>query len=281
MNTIEIEPTGQGCGAFIRGVDLTRPLTEDCVAGLRAAWLDHHVLVFPDQPIDDDDLERFTLYFGPFGEDPFFGPIEGREHVAAVCRGADEQTPIFAEAFHSDWSFLEEPPPGTILRAVDIPPRGGDTLFANQHAAWETMPPSLRARIEPLRAIHSARLPYSPQGAYGNADQASGRSMDIRPSEAALAEQIHPLVRPHPETGRAAVFSTLGYIVGLEGLADEESIELLKEIHGWQTLDEVIYRHVWQPDMVVMWDNRSVLHAATGGYEGHARRLHRTTIGAA
>ncbi len=278
---IGIEPTGQGCGAVVRGVDLTRPLDPETVAALRAAWLEHHVLVFPDQPIDDDDLERLTLYFGPFGDDPFFGSIEGHEHVAAICRGADETTPIFAEAWHSDWSFQERPPQGTILRAVEIPPKGGDTLFANQHAAWETMPDALRERIEDLRAIHSAKLPYAPNGAYGDADQASGRSMDIRPSEAAFEETVHPLVRAHPETGRPAIFSTLGYIIGLEGLPAEEAIPLLKEVHDWQTRDEVVYRHVWAPNMVVIWDNRSVLHAATGGYEGHARKLHRTTIGAA
>jgi taurine dioxygenase len=281
MPQIEIEPTGQGCGARVRGVDLGRPLDEGTVARLRAAWLEHHVLVFPDQPTDDDDLERFTRYFGPFGDDPFFGPIEGREHVAAILREADETTPLFAEAWHSDWSFQERPPQGTILRAVEIPPSGGDTLFADQHAAFETMPASLRARIEGRRAIHSAKLPYSPDGAYGDADQAAGRSMDIRPSEAAFAETLHPIVCRHPETGRPAVFSTLGYIVGVEGLPAAEAFALLKELHDWQTRDEFVYRHVWAPDMLVMWDNRSVLHAATGGYAGHARRLHRTTIGAA
>ena len=278
---IEIEATGAACGARVRGVALTRPLAADTVAALRAAWLEHHVLVFPDQPIDDDDLERFSLAFGPFGDDPFFGPIEGREHVAAICREADETTPLFAEAWHSDWSFQANPPAGTCLRAVEVPPTGGDTLFANQHAALDALPADLRRRIDGLQAVHSARLPYGPDGAYGDADQASGRSMDIRPSEAALAEHVHPLVRAHPETGRLGLFSTIGYIVGIEGMEPTESLPLLKELHDWQTRDAVVYRHAWAPDMLVLWDNRSVLHAATGGYEGHARRLHRTTIGAA
>lgn len=277
---IEFEPTGQGCGARVRGVDLTKPLSPAEVDVLRAGWLEHHVLVFPDQPIDDDDLERFTLYFGPFGDDPFFGPIEGREHVAAICREADETTPLFAEAWHSDWSFQANPPAGTCLRSVVVPPTGGDTLFANQHAALEGLPAALRAKIDGRVAIHSARLPYGPDGAYGDADQASGRSMDIRPSEAAFAEQTHPLVRPHPETGQLGLFSTIGYIVGIEGMESAEALPLLKALHDWQTRDAVVYRHRWEPDMLVMWDNRSVLHAATGGYEGHDRRLHRTTIGA-
>lgn len=277
---LSFEPTGQACGARVAGVDLTAPLDETTVADLRRAWLEHHVLVFPEQAIDDDDLERFARYFGPFGHDPFFGPIPGREHIAAIRRDADETSPLFAENFHSDWSFQEKPPQGTVLRSVVTPPAGGDTLFADQHAAYEAMPRELRDRLDGLRAIHSAKLPYSKEGAYGEADQAS-RSMDIRPSDEALAECVHPLVVEHPETGRPAVFSTLGYIVGIEGMTQEAAIPLLEEVHGWQTRDEVIYRHEWEPDMLVLWDNRSVLHAATGGYDGHDRLLHRMTIGAA
>ena len=277
---LSIEPTGAACGARVTGVDLTRALDAAIVAELRAAWLDHHVLVFPDQAIDDDDLERFALAFGPFGHDPFFGPIPGREHIAAIRRDADETSPLFAENFHSDWSFQARPPQGTVLRSVVTPTTGGDTLFANQHAAYAAMPAALRERMASLRAIHSAKLPYSKEGTYGDADQGT-RSMDIRPSDEALAEYVHPLVLEHPESGRPAVFSTLGYIIGLEGMAPEEAMPLLKEIYDWQTREEVIYRHKWAPDMLVLWDNRSVLHAATGGYEGHDRLLHRTTIGAA
>ncbi|MGB0622013.1 MAG: TauD/TfdA dioxygenase family protein [Myxococcota bacterium] len=277
---LSFQPTGSACGARVTGVDLTEPLDQAAVAELRAAWLEHHVLVFPDQPIDDDDLERFVLAFGPFGHDPFFGPIPGREHIAAVRRDADETSPLFAENFHSDWSFQEKPPQGTVLRSVVTPPSGGDTLFANQHAAYEAMPAELRERIAGLRAIHSAKIPYSKEGTYGESDQ-DARSMDIRPSDEALAEYVHPLVLEHPESGRPAVFSTLGYIIGLEGMAPEEAMPLLKEVYDWQTREDVIYRHKWEPDMLVLWDNRSVLHAATGGYEGHDRLLHRTTIGAA
>ncbi len=281
MSSIEIESTGQICGARIRGVDLTKPLSPIEVADIRAAWLEHHVVIFPDQVIDDDDLERFTLSFGPFGVDTFFGPIEGREHIAAINRDADETSPLFAENWHTDWSFQEHPPQGTCLRAVTIPPTGGDTLFADQHAAFDAMPASLRERLEGKRAIHSAKLPYSPQGSYGDADRDSGRSMDIRPSEEAFAEFSHPILREHPETGRLGIFGCIGYIIGIEDMEPAESMPLLKELHDWQSQERFVYRHAWEPDMLVLWDNRSVLHAATGGYEGHSRRLHRTTIGAA
>lgn len=278
--TIEVTPSGQACGATVRGIDLSQPLDDATVADVRTAWLEHHVLSFPDQGIDDDDLERFTLAFGPFGDDPYIAPIPGRDHVIAVERVADETAPLFAENWHSDWSFQERPPSGTCLRSLLVPPTGGDTLFANQHAALDAMPAELRSRLEGLMAIHSARGGYAPDGFYGDDDQANGRSMAIRPSSEAMATQLHPIIREHPETGQLGIFSCFGYIIGIEGMDDDEARPLLGELYGHQSQDAFVYRHVWEPDMLVMWDNRSVLHRATGGYDGHHRLLHRTTIGA-
>lgn len=274
-----VTPSGQSCGAAVTGIDLSKPLGDEQVAEIRAAWLKHHVLSFPGQHLSHDDLERFTLYFGNFGQDPFFAPIEGREHIAAIRRDADETSPLFAENWHSDWSFQEHPPAGTCLLGITIPPVGGNTLFANQHAALDAMPPEMRARYEGLTAIHSAMLAYAPDGAYGEKD--AGRSMAIRPDETARETQLHPLVREHPETGRPGLFSCMGYIIGFEGMAQEDALPLLQELYVWQSRDEFVYRHKWEPDMLIMWDNRSVLHCATGGYEGHDRLLHRTTIAAA
>jgi len=262
----------------VTGVDLTRPLAPETIAAIRAAWLEHHVLSFPNQAMTDDDLERFTRYFGEFGHDPFFDPIEDREHIAAIRRDADEKSPLFAENWHSDWSFQAHPPAGTCLLGITIPPVGGDTLFANQHAALEAMPPEMRAQYDGLVAIHSAQMAYAPEGAYGDKDE--GRSMAIRPDESARATQTHPLIREHPETGRLGLFSCMGYIIGFEGMAREEALPLLQQLYAWQSRDEFVYRHHWQPEMLVMWDNRSVLHCATGGYDGHDRLLHRTTIAA-
>ncbi|WP_290481103.1 TauD/TfdA dioxygenase family protein, partial [Hyphomonas sp. UBA2654] len=177
--TLEITPSGQACGAEIRGVDLSAPLPAEIVAGIRAAWLEHQVLSFPDQSMSDEDLERFTLYFGPFGEDPFIASIPGHQHIIAVQRAADETAPIFAESWHTDWSFQAAPPSGTCLFGITIPPRGGDTLFANQYLALEQMPTELRERLDCKKAIHSAKNAYAPDGMYGEADKASGRSMTI------------------------------------------------------------------------------------------------------
>ena len=276
--SLSLSPSGQACGATITGVDLAGELSADLVAEIRAAWLRHRVLAFADQRMDDDALERFTLAMGGFGEDPFFDPIDGREHIAAILREADEQSPLFAENWHSDWSFLAAPPAGTCLLAIDIPPTGGDTLFADQIAAFAALPEDRKAYLRTLTAIHSARLAYAPEGSYGEKDE--GRSMAIRPDESARATQMHPLIQRHPETGEEAIFSTLGYIIAIEGMAQTEAVALLSELAQWQSRDEFVYRHRWEPGMLVMWDNRSVLHKATGGYEGHRRELHRTTIAA-
>ena len=277
---MQVRPSGQACGAAVTGVDLTSPLDDDTVAAIRAAWLEHHVLAFPDQPMTDDDLERFTLHFGPFGDDPYIAPIEGREHVIAISRRADETAPLFAETFHSDWSFQEHPPAGTCLFGITIPPVGGNTRFADQHAALEAMPDELRSRLEGKVAIHSARAPYSKEGFYRESEREADRSMDIRPDDSALATQPHPVIKEHPETGRLGLFSCVGYIIGIDGMPQTEAHELLVELYQWQTRDEFVYDHRWEPNMLVMWDNRSVLHCATGGYDGYDRLLHRTTIGA-
>ncbi|HBS31836.1 MAG TPA: TauD/TfdA family dioxygenase, partial [Parvularcula sp.] len=116
--TLRITPSGEACGASVTGVDLSAPLNDGEVAGIRAAWLEHLVLAFPGQRMSDDDLERFTLYFGPFGEDPFIAPVPGRKHIIAVSRAATETGPIFAEAWHTDWSFQATPPAGTCLYGI-------------------------------------------------------------------------------------------------------------------------------------------------------------------
>ncbi|MEM7339396.1 MAG: TauD/TfdA family dioxygenase [Actinomycetota bacterium] len=275
---IEVTPSGAVCGATVRGVDLTSPLDAATVAEIRAAWLEHKVLAFPDQPMTDDDLERFTLSFGPFGDDPYFEAIDGHPHIAAIHRRADETSSLFADNWHADWTFQRFPPDGTCLLAKVVPAVGGDTWYIDQQAALAAMPADLRARIAGAVAVHSARGAYAPDGTYGDAD-AEDRAMKIRPDESAYATQTHPFIRIHPETGAETLYSTLGYIIGIEGMADDESLQLLRDVAAWQARDEFVYRHRWERDMLTMWDNRCVLHKATGGYEGHERLLHRTTIG--
>lgn len=236
--SLKITPTGAACGAVATGIDIASELSGDLIDEPRSHWLEHKVLIFPDQKISDTDLERFSSYLGELGDDPIFAPIGGREHVCAIQRKANETAPVFAEFFHSDWSFLEVPPAGTALYGITIPP----------------------------------------EGVYGDNEESGQCSMRIRPSEKAREKQEHPLVKTHRETGKKALFSSLAYIQGFVGMEKEAADALLIELYAHQSKDEFVYRHKWHKDMLVMWDNRSVLHSATGGYDVHDRLLHRTTI---
>ncbi len=277
MTKISVKPSGQSCGAEVTGVDLSKPLSEEEIQELREIWLEYHVLAFPDQHLDHDQLENFSRQFGGLAEDPFFNPLSGRKYIAAVRREAEDTNRIFAEFWHSDWSFMPEPPSATVLYAIDIPPKGGDTHFSNQHASFEAMPDEMRERFKDLQAIHSPEMGYSLDGAYG--DVAKNGAMDIRPSdEAKNMKYTHPLAPKHPETGRQGFLSGISYIMGFEGVEQDKARELILELNAWQTKDEFLYIHKWEKDMLVIWDNRSVVHRATGGYEGHRRELHRVTV---
>jgi len=270
-------PAGAPCGALVRGLVLNQPLSDAQVAAVRRLWLDHQVLAFPDQPMALADLERFAATVGPWGEDPYFASVPGHPHVAQVKREADETSTIFADNWHSDWSFLPRPPAATLLYGDIIPPVGGDTLFADQYAAWDALPTGLKSALLELQGVHSARRGYARNGRYGEGD--TGRSMAIRYDDSALATQLHPIARRHPETGRLALFVSPGYTIGINGLPDDEAQALLKELFAHQARPEFVYRHVWSQGTLLMWDNRCLVHAATGGYDGHRRLLHRITVG--
>ena len=194
-------------------------------------------------------------------------------------RSADETAPIFADSWHAELSSQEFPSDGTCLFTKIIPPVGGDTHFANQAAALAAMPDELRERIQDLKVVHSAQIPYASDGVYGEPDKDNERAMNIVTDESAYSIQLHPMVRPHRETGEDTSYSTIGFIIGIDGMEQESAMELLREVYSWQSRDEFVYIHSWQPDMLVVWDNRCILHKATGGYDGHERLLYRTTRG--
>jgi taurine dioxygenase len=273
---LSISAQPASCGAIVHGIDLAQPLMPEAIAKIRVAWLDHQVLVFPEQALTLEDLEAFAATIGPFGTDPYFESVPGHPHVAQVRRDADETSSLFAETWHSDWSFLPEPPAATLLYGNVIPPSGGDTLFANQYAAWDALPAETKARLHDRQGIHSARRGYSRQGMYGERDV--GRSMAIRYDDSALATQLHPIARVHPETGRTALFVSPGYTIGIDGMTEGEATPLLLALFEHQARDEFVYRHRWCEGMLILWDNRCIIHAATGGYQGYARLLHRITI---
>jgi taurine dioxygenase len=274
--TISVAPQPTGFGAEITGVDLSRPLDGEALAEVKAAWARHAVVAFPDQPLSLDELEAFTLQIGPFGDDPYVAPMAGHPNVLEVRREPDEKLTPFGGAWHSDWSFQATPPAATILRAAVIPPVGGDTLYSDACRAYDALDAATKAKLAPLRAVHSATRAYGPKSAY--ASELDQRSMPIIVSPEADKTYAHPLVRTHPVTGRKALFISPVYTIGIEGMTREEADPMLGELYKHMLQDQFIYRHKWRAGMVVMWDNRCTMHNAEGGYDGHLRVMHRTTV---
>ena len=272
---MEVLPHERGFGARITDVNL-RSLTGADVDGIRRAWLDHQVVYFPDQPLAHDELTAFSLAIGPFGDDPYVAPIEANEHVIEIRREPEERVSPFGAAWHSDWSFQSTPPAATLLHAKVVPPVGGDTLFADGYAAFEALTPAAQSELMEMTALHSARRPYSHAGY--QAGRGPERSMRILPSDDAYAVQEHPLIRTHPETGRHALWINAVYVIGIKGMIESESAPLLEHLNAFSTDERFLYRHRWSENMLTLWDNRSVQHAAEGGYDGHRRVMHRTTV---
>jgi taurine dioxygenase len=273
---LEVKANADGFGARLTGVDLSRPLPAPVLAKVKAAFAAHSVLWFPDQPLTHDQLEAFALQWGEFGWDPYIAPLADRPHVVEVRRDATETTAVFGGSWHSDWSFQATPPAATILHAKVVPPVGGDTLYADGYRAWEALSPLFRAMIAPLRALHSAARPYGPDGFYAGETGRTG--MTILPSTEAREVQAHPLVRTHPVSGRKALFVNSVYTVGIEGMKEAESAAILSFLFKHMIAEPFVYRHRWAPNMLTMWDNRCCAHNATGGYDGHARVMHRVTV---
>ena len=274
--TITVEPRPGGFAATVRGVDLGEALSAADLEVIRGAWSAHGVLVFPDQSLDHQALENFSASIGPFGQDPYLEALGDHPHIVELAREPDEKSYVFGAAWHSDWSFQACPPSATILHAKTVPPVGGDTLFADAAGAFDALEPDLQARLRGLRVVHSAGAAYGPRGILQTDPHPSTTKIVISPK--ADACETHPLLRRHPESGRTALFVNPVYAVSIEGLSTDESQSLLGQLYLHQVEDRFVYRHHWQPEMLVMWDNRRTMHQAEGGYEGYRRIMHRTTI---
>jgi taurine dioxygenase len=273
---ISVDPEPSGFGAQITGLDLSRPLDDEALVEVKAAWARHAVVAFPDQPLSLEALEAFTQQIGPFGEDPFIKPMPGHPNVLELRREPDEKATNFGAGWHSDWSFQPEPPAATILRSEVVPPVGGDTLFCDCARAYEALSPTMQRMLEGLRAVHSATRAYGTKGVFARETEA--RTMEIIVSPEADKSLTHPLVRTHPVTGRKALYVSPVYTTGIEGLTLAESQAMLGFLFKHMTDEAFVYRHKWKPGMVLMWDNRCTAHFAEGGYDGHLRVMHRTTV---
>jgi taurine dioxygenase len=274
--TIRVKPEPTGFGASITGVDLSQPLSKDALGEVKSAWAAHAVVAFPGQPLTLDALEAFTQEIGPFGEDPFIKPMDGHPNVLELRREPDEKATNFGAGWHSDWSFQAHPPAATLLRSEVTPPVGGDTLFCDCARAYEALSDAFKDALAPLQAVHSATRAYGTKGVF--ARETERRTMEIIVSSDADKSLTHPLVRTHPVTGRKALFVSPVYTVGIEGMTVSESQAILAFLFGHMTQAEFIYRHRWEPGMLLMWDNRCTMHFAEGGYDGHLRVMHRTTV---
>lgn len=273
---ISVQSVVGGFGAEITGLDLNQTLPAAARAEIKQAWYDHSVVFFPGQVMTPSQQEAFTQQIGEFGHNPFIKAMDDHPNVLEVRREAHETAKNFGAGWHSDWSFQECPPSATILHSKIIPPVGGDTRFADCASAYDALSGTMQGIVEGLTVLHSAAPSYGPKGVFAKETQT--RSMEIKPSSTAEKLRAHPLVRRHPGSGRKLLFVNPTYSVRIETLHENESAALLKMLFEVITRDEFIYSHAWQPDTLLMWDNRCVLHSAQGGYDGHRRLMHRTVV---
>jgi len=272
---LTVSPAGGSAGAYLSGVDLAKPNTPDEIAGIRRALLDHLVVALPDQKISLDDLERFTDALGGRDITPYVKPIAGRPHVIRILKEPHE-TLNFANAWHTDLSYLEAPPSFTILYCLDSPPVGSDTVWANQYMAFDTLSAGLRDNLLGLQAVHSAGPAY---GTGGYLDGVKERmSTPIEPSNEAYKEQIHPTVIAHAETGRAALYLNPVYTQRIAGWSKAESDGLLGHIFRHAVNENFTWRLRWAKGMLAIWDNRCTQHFALNDYHGYRREMVRTSV---
>jgi taurine dioxygenase len=270
-----VTPAGGSLGAIVTGIDLGKPLAADAVAGLRRALLDHLVVALPGQDISLDDLERLTDALGGCDVTPFVKPVEGRPHVIRILKEKHEKL-NFANAWHSDLSYLPEPPSFTILHCLEAPPAGGDTIWANQYLAFETLSDGLRKTLLGLDAVHSAGMAYGEGGYLDGVKHLM--STPIAPSKEAYREHVHPAVIAHAETGRAALYLNPVYTTRIAGWSAQESQGLLQHLFRHSVNENFTWRLSWAKGTIAIWDNRCTQHFALNDYHGHRREMVRTSV---
>ena len=273
---LEVRRLAGACGALLEGVDLAVPLTDAEVDTIRGALLEHEVVFFRGQRLDPAQQVAFSRRLGPSSPVPFVQPIPEHPEVIAVVREASEAHGYtFGGLWHSDFSFLPEPPSASILHALEVPPFGGDTVFASQTLAFRRLSPAMQDMLAGLQGVHSAVNAYSPKM---QAVHDTFAGMAVQTDESATRTQTHPVVRIHGETGRPALFVNAQYTVGLRGFTAPEAKPLLDFLFAHATRTELTCRWQWQVGDVAIWDNRAVQHMAMADFTGHRRAMHRTTV---
>ncbi|MCD5989103.1 MULTISPECIES: TauD/TfdA dioxygenase family protein [Pseudomonas] len=274
----EVRPFAANVGAEILGLDLSRPLNDADFARVHRAHLDYHVVVFRDQQITPQQQIDFSRRFGVLQIHvlkQFL--LANHPEILIVSNIVENGQPLglgdAGKYWHSDLSYKELPSLGSMLYAQELPSEGGDTLFANMHLAWDTLPEHLRKAVEGRSAVHS----YTSR--YRDGHNAQNWRPTLTPEQLAQVVVVsHPIVRTHPENGRKALFVSEGFTTHIVGLPEDESQQILNELYAHSVRPEGVYRHKWAPNDMVFWDNRSLIHLAGGTPDHLRRRLHRTTI---
>lgn len=271
--TLNIRRLAGALGAELSGVDLSRELSDDAIAAVRAALNEHQVIFFRDQQLTPAQQVRFGARFGPLNVHPYVQGMAEHPEVMEIIKEPQEKL-NFGGGWHSDMSFLARPAIGSILYAVEIPQWGGDTLFASQAAAYEALSPGLKRTLEGLSAVHSANREYS---ATGHSAQKRS-SMAIAEADGLAGEYVHPAVLTHPETGRKALYVNPAFTIRFDGWTARDSKPLLDFLFQHCRYEAFTCRFQWAKGSVAFWDNRSVWHFALNDYPGQRRHMRRVTV---
>lgn len=278
VQDFEIRPFDAALGAEVVGLDLNQPLSSAEFQRIHRAHLDHHVVVFRDQRITPAQRWPSAGASGPLQIHVLHQfQLANHPEILIVSNVVENGKPIglgdAGHFWHSDLSYKEKPSLGSLLHAIELPAQGGDTLFANMHTAWETLPPALQRKVEGLRAEHTYLARYA------ELQKRSPWRPNLTPEQIAQVKPVvHPVVRTHPETGRKALFVSEHFTTRIIGLPDEESRALLDELFAHSVKPAHVYRHQWREHDLVFWDNRSLLHLAGGTPDDLRRVMYRTTI---
>jgi taurine dioxygenase len=268
---IGVRKTAGALGAEISGVDLRRELDAATAAALRRALLDHLVIFFRDQELSPEQFLAFSRRFGTPVEYPFVKGLPGHPEIIEVLK-REHETVNFGGIWHSDTTYLEEPPMGSMLLAREVPPYGGDTLFANMYLAYETLSDGMRRMLDGMVAVSTS----------AKADVSKTREDRIKESAAPEArrsyEAEHPVVRTHPETGRKALYVNVAHTARFKDMTEAESAPLLQYLCQHQVRPEFTCRFAWRPGSIAFWDNRATQHNPVNDYHGHRRLMHRITL---
>ncbi len=270
---IRVEPSSGALGAEVSGVDLAK-LDDAAFAEIRDAWLEHQVLFFRDQQLSPADQAAFAERFGELEAYPFLEPLDGHPYVIPIVKEKDTRM-NFGGGWHSDMSYQERPVKATLLYAIEVPPRGGDTLFANMAAAYEALSDGMKELLDGLRAVFTAAKVHGAAGFYQNADHPMDKRKNAAREE---ARYLHPVVRTHPDTGRKALFLDLPHVERIEKMRVHESEPLMNFLAQHATQPQFTTRFTWKAGSLAVWDNRCVQHYALNDYPGERREMNRVTV---